>query len=236
MQPRTPEGNLDSGWAVFSAGTTGALPGCTPRHVTEDRGSKASKAGLILSTGLILSPGPHGHHGGALARKAPVWRATLPTLLCVVLRAPLLSIEILRAAKGQLRSRTDALPLTPRGSAETPGLQGAVLDAPTVEQHGPLLGPALGTAWGIQVSAAEPGAGAGPPSLDLSRATPRIMAQRVPASGTVQKQDAAAGDFPGGPVLPPRHAHGDLTSLAPHERLPEILVAQSLSGSPKHQV
>ena len=23
---------------------------------------------------------------------------------------------------------------------------------------------------------------------------------------------------------PPRHAHGDLTSLAPHERLPEILV------------
>ena len=24
--------------------------------------------------------------------------------------------------------------------------------------------------------------------------------------------------------LPPRHAHGDLTSLAPHERLPEILV------------
>ena len=24
---------------------------------------------------------------------------------------------------------------------------------------------------------------------------------------------------------PPRHAHGDLTSLAPHERLPEILVA-----------
>ena len=69
--------------------------------MTEDRGSKASKAGLILSTGLILSPGPHGHHGGALARKAPVWRATLPTLLCVVLRAPLLSIEILRAAKGQ---------------------------------------------------------------------------------------------------------------------------------------
>ena len=130
--------------------------------MTEDRGSKASKAGLILSTGLILSPGPHGHHGGALARKAPVWRATLPTLLCVVLRAPLLSIEILRAAKGQLRSRTDALPLTPRGSAETPGLQGAVLDAPTVEQRGPLLGPALGTAWVMQVSAAEPGAGAGP--------------------------------------------------------------------------
>ena len=25
-------------------------------------------------------------------------------------------------------------------------------------------------------------------------------------------------------VPPPRHAHGDLTSLAPHERLPEILV------------
>ena len=24
--------------------------------------------------------------------------------------------------------------------------------------------------------------------------------------------------------MPPRHAHGDLTSLAPHERLPEILV------------
>ena len=24
---------------------------------------------------------------------------------------------------------------------------------------------------------------------------------------------------------PPRHAHGDLTSLAPHERLPEILVS-----------
>ena len=24
--------------------------------------------------------------------------------------------------------------------------------------------------------------------------------------------------------VPPRHAHGDLTSLAPHERLPEILV------------
>ena len=34
--------------------------------------------------------------------------------------------------------------------------------------------------------------------------------------------------------VPPRHAHGDLTSLAPHERLPEILVvprpgSQSLS-------
>ena len=28
---------------------------------------------------------------------------------------------------------------------------------------------------------------------------------------------------------PPRHAHGDLTSLAPHERLPEILVAPSAS-------
>ena len=25
---------------------------------------------------------------------------------------------------------------------------------------------------------------------------------------------------------PPRHAHGDLTSLAPHERLPEILVVK----------
>ena len=25
-------------------------------------------------------------------------------------------------------------------------------------------------------------------------------------------------------ILAPRHAHGDLTSLAPHERLPEILV------------
>ena len=25
-------------------------------------------------------------------------------------------------------------------------------------------------------------------------------------------------------IGPPRHAHGDLTSLAPHERLPEILV------------
>ena len=25
-------------------------------------------------------------------------------------------------------------------------------------------------------------------------------------------------------IVPPRHAHGDLTSLAPHERLPEILV------------
>ena len=140
----------------------GALPGCTPRHVIEDGGSSSSKAGLILSIGLILSPGPHGHHGGALTRKAPVWRATLPTLLCVVLRAPLLSIEILRAAKGQLRSRTDALLPMPRGSAETPGLQGAVLDPPTVEQRGRLLGPALGMAWGTQVSAAEPGAGAGP--------------------------------------------------------------------------
>ena len=140
----------------------GALAGCTPRHMTEDRGSKASKAGLILSTGLILSPGPHGHHGGALARKVPVWRATLPTLLCVALRAPLLSAEILRAEKGQLRSRTDAPLPTPRGSAKTPGLQGAVLDPPTVEQRGRLLGRALGTAWGTQVSAAEPGAGAGP--------------------------------------------------------------------------
>ena len=26
---------------------------------------------------------------------------------------------------------------------------------------------------------------------------------------------------------PPPHAHGDLTSLAPHERLPEILVARA---------
>ena len=24
--------------------------------------------------------------------------------------------------------------------------------------------------------------------------------------------------------LPPRHAHGDMSSLAPHERLPEVLV------------
>ena len=28
-------------------------------------------------------------------------------------------------------------------------------------------------------------------------------------------------------ILPPRHAHGDLTSLAPHERLPEILVVHN---------
>ena len=28
---------------------------------------------------------------------------------------------------------------------------------------------------------------------------------------------------------PPRHAHGDLTSLAPHERLPEILVVPRAS-------
>ena len=91
-----------------------------------------------------------------------MWQATLPTLLCVVLRAPLLSIEILKAAKGQVRFRTDALLLTLRGSAETPGQQGAVLNPPTVEQRGPLLGPELGMAWGMQVSAAEPGAGAGP--------------------------------------------------------------------------
>ena len=31
---------------------------------------------------------------------------------------------------------------------------------------------------------------------------------------------------------PPRHAHGDLTSLAPHERLPEILVVPRASGEP----
>ena len=31
---------------------------------------------------------------------------------------------------------------------------------------------------------------------------------------------------------PPRHAHGDLTSLAPHERLPEILVV-SWEKTPK---
>ena len=30
--------------------------------------------------------------------------------------------------------------------------------------------------------------------------------------------------LPGRERAPPRHAHGDLTSLAPHERLPEILV------------
>ena len=33
---------------------------------------------------------------------------------------------------------------------------------------------------------------------------------------------------------PPRHAHGDLTSLAPHERLPEILVVpreKTLTGA-----
>ena len=34
--------------------------------------------------------------------------------------------------------------------------------------------------------------------------------------------------FPCGPVVsrgaPPRHVHGDLTSLATHERLPEVLV------------
>ena len=28
--------------------------------------------------------------------------------------------------------------------------------------------------------------------------------------------------------MSPRHAHGDLTSLAPHERLPEILVVQEV--------
>ena len=35
--------------------------------------------------------------------------------------------------------------------------------------------------------------------------------------------------------FPPRHAHGDLTSLAPHERLPEILVVpreKTPTGSP----
>ena len=31
----------------------------------------------------------------------------------------------------------------------------------------------------------------------------------------------------------PRHAQGDLTSLAPHERLPEILVVLSHQGSPR---
>ena len=33
---------------------------------------------------------------------------------------------------------------------------------------------------------------------------------------------------------PPRHAHGDLTSLAPHERLPEILVVPRVNLS-QHQ-
>ena len=32
------------------------------------------------------------------------------------------------------------------------------------------------------------------------------------------------GDSPAPGRAPPRHAHGDLTSLAPHERLTEILV------------
>ena len=32
------------------------------------------------------------------------------------------------------------------------------------------------------------------------------------------------GGIGGRRIAPPRHAHGDLTSLAPHERLPEILV------------
>ena len=30
---------------------------------------------------------------------------------------------------------------------------------------------------------------------------------------------------------PPRYAHGDLTSLAPHERLPEILVVPRVTNS-----
>ena len=30
---------------------------------------------------------------------------------------------------------------------------------------------------------------------------------------------------------PPRHAHGDLTSLAPHERLPENLVVSGWEGT-----
>ena len=152
----------------------GALSGGTPRHVTEDGGSSTSKArlligaGLILSTGLILSagliliPGPHDHHGGALATKAPVFCTTLTALLCVVLRAPLLCVEMLRAAKGQLRSRTDAALPTPRGSAERPCLQGAVRDPPTAGQRGRLLGPALGTAWGTRVAGAAAAAGAGP--------------------------------------------------------------------------
>lgn len=84
--------------------------------------------------------------------------ATLPALLCVVLRAPLLCVERLRAAKRQLTSRTDAPLPTPRGAAEPPGLQGAVRDPPTAGQRGQLRGPALGTAWGTQVAAA----GAGP--------------------------------------------------------------------------
>ena len=154
-----------------------ALPGGTPRHVTEDGGSSTSEArllisagiilstglilsaGFILSTGLILIPGPHDHLGGALARKAPVFWATLPALLCVILWAPLLCSEMLRAAKGQLRSRTDTPLPTPRGSAKPPGLQGAVRDPPTAGQRGPLLGPALRTAWGTQVAGAAAGAG-----------------------------------------------------------------------------
>ena len=41
-------------------------------------------------------------------------------------------------------------------------------------------------------------------------------------------------------IAPPRHAHGDLTSLAPHERLPEILVpsrelAQTLASATSKQ-
>ena len=35
---------------------------------------------------------------------------------------------------------------------------------------------------------------------------------------------------------PPRHAHGDLTSLAPHERLPEILVVLEGPVSPQDEV
>ena len=40
--------------------------------------------------------------------------------------------------------------------------------------------------------------------------------------GAIEEGLISRGDRTSG--APPRHAHGDLTSLAPHERLPEILV------------
>ena len=48
----------------------------------------------------------------------------------------------------------------------------------------------------------------------------------LPGTQTALDQDSCCGRRQRGP----RHAHGDLTSLAPHERLPEILVVPRVDG------
>lgn len=78
-----------------------------------------------------------------------MFRPMLPPQQCVVFWFPFTPPVMLRAAKGQLRSRSATWLLKPLDAAETPNLKGAGLEMSDVEQCPQVWGPALVTVLGI---------------------------------------------------------------------------------------